>query len=92
MAKAKPAPLEKPSPKPEDPKEGFQPSNLPPFEDDLFEDFINTLNYSCQRKPPVPVTPLDPIDDEFLRETIKELTTIMSSEWIEESELSSEEI
>jgi len=35
---------------------------------------------------------LDPVDEEFLRNSIKELTTIMSNEWVEESELSSEEI
>jgi len=93
LAKAKPiTPLERPLPEPEDPEEGFQPSDLAPFEDDLFEDFGNTSNYSCQKKPPVPVTTLDPLDKEFLRESIKELTTIMSSEWVEEAEFSSEEI
>jgi len=80
------------SPEPEDPEEGFQPSDLPPFEDDLFEDFGNTSNYSCQKKPPVPVTPLDPLDKEFLKESIKELTAIMSREWVEEAEFSSEAI
>jgi len=43
-------------------------------------------------RPPVPVTPLDPLDKEFLRESVKELLAIMSSEWVEEAELSSEEI
>ena len=93
LAEAKPTlSIQEPSPKPEDPEEGFQPLDLPPFKDDLFEDFGNTSNYSCQRKPPVPITPLDPLDEEFLRESIKELTTIMSSEWIEELELSSKKI
>ena len=32
------------------------------------------------------------IDEEFLRISIKEWTTIMSNEWVEESELSSKEI
>ena len=50
------------------------------------------MNYLCQRRPPVPITLLDPVDEEFLRNSIKELTTIMSNEWVEESELSSEEI
>ena len=93
LAKANPiASVGRPSPEPEDPEEGFQPSDLSFFEDDLFEEFGNTSNYSCQKKPPVPVTTLDPLDKEFLRESIKELTTIMSSEWIEELELSSEKI
>ena len=30
--------LERPSPKPEDLKDGFQPTDLPYFEDDLFDD------------------------------------------------------
>ena len=51
--------IQEPSPKPEDSEEGLQPSDLPPFEDDLFEDFGNTSNYLCQRRPPVSVTPLD---------------------------------
>jgi hypothetical protein len=84
--------IQESSSKPEDPEEGFQPSNLPPFEDDLFKDFKNTSNYLCQRKPPVPATPLDPLDKDVLRESIKELTAIMSSEWVEEAEQSSEEI
>ena len=92
MAEAEPAPLEKPSPKPEDPKEGFQPSDLPYFEDDFFDDFRNTSKYSCQKKPPVPVTPHEPLDKESLRKSIKELTAIMSSEWVEEAERSFEEI
>jgi len=93
LAEAEPTlSIQKPSPEPEDPKEDLQPSDLPPFEDDLFEDFGNTLKYSCQKKPPVPITPLSPLDEEFLRESIRELTAIMSSEWVEEAERSSEEI
>jgi hypothetical protein len=49
--------LERPSPKPEDPKESFQPSDLPYFEYEFFEDFGNTSKYSCQKRPPIPVTP-----------------------------------
>ena len=30
------------SPEPKDLEDGYQPSDLPPFEDDLFEDFRNT--------------------------------------------------
>ena len=84
--------IQEPLPKLEDPREGFQPLDLPPFKDDLFEDYGNTLNYLCQRRPLVPVTPLDPLDEESLRDSIKELTTIMSNEWVEELESSYEEI
>ena len=76
----------------EDLKEGFQASDLPPFKNDLFKDFRNTSNYLCQKKPLVSVTPLDPLDKEFLKESIKELTAIMSREWVEEAEFSSEAI
>jgi len=76
---AKPTPpIQRPSPKPEDLEEGFQPSDLPYFEDDFFKDFGNTSKYTSQKKPPVPVTPLDPLDKNLLKESIKELTTIMS--------------
>jgi hypothetical protein len=95
LAEAEPTlSIQEPSPELEDPKEGLQSSDLPPFEDDLFEEFENTSNYlcQCQRRPPVPVTPLDPLDEEFLRESIRELTSIMSNEWVEEAEFSPEEI
>jgi hypothetical protein len=43
-------------------EEEIQPSELPfEFEDDLLEDFGNTSNYICMRKPPVPVPSTDPI-------------------------------
>jgi hypothetical protein len=92
-AKAEPIhPIQRPSPEPETPEEGFQPSEFPFFEDEIQEDFGNTSKYSYQKRPPVPITPLDPLDKEFLRESIRELTSIPSSEWVEEAELSSEEI
>jgi hypothetical protein len=50
------------------------------------------LNYACQKRPPVPITPLEPLDKEFLRESIKELTAILNKEWAEEAESSFEEI
>jgi hypothetical protein len=93
LAKAEPiASLERPLPELEDPKEGFQPLDLLYFEDEFFEDFRNTSKYSCQKRPLVLVTPCDPIDKEFLKESIKELIAIMSGEWVEEAELSFEEI
>jgi hypothetical protein len=82
--------IQEPLPEPEDPKEGLQPSDLLAFEDDLFEDFRNTSNYLCQKKPPVPITPLDPLDEDFRRENIKELIAVMSNEWVEQMEHSSE--
>jgi hypothetical protein len=50
------------------------------------------MKYTCQKKPSVPVTPFDPLDKNFLKEFIKELMAIMSSEWLKEAKLSSEEI
>jgi hypothetical protein len=92
-AEAKPiTSLERPSPEPEDPEEGSQPSDLLYFKDDFFKDFRNTSNYACQRRPPVPVIPCNPLDKELLRESINELTVIMGSEWVHEGELSSKEI
>ena len=93
LAKAEPIiPIQRPSPESETLEEGFQPSEFPYFMDEFHEDFGNTLKYSYQNWPPVLVTPLDPLDKEFLRESVKELIAIMSSEWVEEAELSSREI
>jgi hypothetical protein len=93
LAEAKPVTsIERPSPEPKAPDKGFQLLKLSFFEDDFFEDFRNTLNYGCQKSPPVPVTPYETLDKEVLRESIKELTTIMSSEWSKEAEHSSEEV
>jgi hypothetical protein len=87
-AEAEPTPsIQRTSPELEDPEEGFQPSDLPYFEDDFFEDFRNTSNYLCQKRPPVPITPVDPLDESFLRESVKEVIAIMKSEWVEEAEL-----
>jgi hypothetical protein len=38
------------------------------------------------------VTPCDSLDKEFLRESIKDMTAIMSSDWVDEGDLSSKEI
>jgi len=71
-------------------EEEIQPLEPPfKFEDDLFEDFGNTSNYFCKRKPPIPVASTDPIEAVFRTENVKELTTIMSSERSRELELSS---
>jgi len=72
-------------------KEEIQSLELPfKFEDDLFEDPGYTSNYFCKRKPPIPVVSTDPIEASFRRETVKKLTSIMSSEWSRELEPSSE--
>ena len=93
MAEAEPiTTIERPSPLPEDLEEGLQPSDLPYFEDDFFDDFGNTSKYSCQKKPPVLATHLEPLDKKSLRESIRELTAIMNSEWVEEAKRYSEEI
>ena len=61
---------------------------LQSMEPDLFEDFGNTLRYFCQRRPSIPVTPTDPLDENYLREMIQELTTLISNEWLKERESS----
>ena len=91
LAKAEPIiPIQRPSPESETLEEGFQPSEFPFFEDEFHEDFENTSKYSYQKRPPVLVTPLDPLDKEFLRESIRELTSILSSKWVEKAERSFE--
>uniref|UniRef100_I1PTU0 Uncharacterized protein n=1 Tax=Oryza glaberrima TaxID=4538 RepID=I1PTU0_ORYGL len=62
------------------------------FEEDLFEDYGNTSNYSCEKRPPIKVISNEPLDKAMLKETVKKLTTIMSNEWLREGELSSEAI
>jgi len=76
---------------PQAPEEEIQPSEFPfEFEGDLFEDFRNTSNYPCTRKPPVPIPSTDPIEATFLRENVKKITSIMASELSREVELSPE--
>jgi len=59
------------------------------FEDDLSENFENTSNYVCKRRPPVPVASTYPIEAALCRENVKKSTTIMSSKGLREMELSS---
>ena len=57
-------------------EEEFQPAVfLFSFEVFNFEDYGNTSNDFKQKRRPIPVTP-NPLKDEFLKETIKESTTI----------------
>ena len=64
------------------------------IEDDLFEDFGNASNFPLQVKPLVHSTPFEdgdgPPNDPFLIEHIKELSAIMTHEWLAEIELSIE--
>ncbi len=62
------------------------------FKDGFDEDYGNTLNYFSKKKPLVPLPSPDPMELGFLRETVRELTSIMSDEWLREVELSSEVI
>jgi hypothetical protein len=68
--------IERPSPEPE-----AQDEVLPYFKDEFFEDFRNTSKYGCQKRPPIPVTPPEPLSPDDLRKSIKELTAIMSTGW-----------
>lgn len=71
--------------------EEIQPSEFPfIIEDDLFKDFGNTSMYAIQRKPQTPVPSPEPIEEQFLRDSVKELTAIMSDEWSRENEQCSE--
>jgi hypothetical protein len=60
------------------------------FEDVVFQDYGNTSNYHCRGKPLILVTPLDPEEIAFFRDTVQELTAIMTQEWSKELEQSSE--
>ena len=60
------------------------PEFLRSIEPDVFEDFGNTSRYFCQKRPPSPVTPTDPLEENFLQE----LTTLISNEWLQEGESS----
>ena len=68
------------------------------FEDELFEEYGNTSNYHTMRRPEKSrkssshEEPLDPSREVFLKKTTKELVSIISNEWLGESELSSDVI
>ena len=57
--------LERPSPEPKPEME--ESMDLPSFEDELFEDLGNTSKYQCHARPPIPVTPSEPLDETFSR-------------------------
>jgi hypothetical protein len=66
------------------------------FEEDFFFDFGNTSNYYAIRKSLAPSAPNqhlpDPTEEKLLKKTAKELTTIVSNEWVRESKFSREVI
>ena len=78
---------------PEPPKEEEIPplENMSELEDELF-DFGNNSNYYAIRKSLAPSAPNqhlpDPTEEKFLKNTMKELTIIVSNEWLGEFKLS----
>ena len=67
------------------------------FKDEIFDEYGNTSNYHTMRRPhksrkSLNKEPLDPSEKAFLKKTTKELVSIISNEWLEESELSSDVI
>ena len=58
------------------------PEFLRSIKPDVFEDFSSTSRYFCQKRPPSPVTPTDPLEEDLLRKTIQELMTLISNEWL----------
>ena len=87
-------------PNPEPPKKEKTPISdfMLEFEDGLFDEYGNTSNYHTMRRPHKSrkssshVEPLDPSEKAFLKKNMKELVSIISNEWLEESELSSDVI
>jgi hypothetical protein len=76
-------------------EEFLLPDFLFDIEDDLFTDFENTSNYHLIRKPQQPrnfatIDPTHSDEVDFLKKIIKELISILSDEWLEESEFSNE--
>ena len=64
------------------------------FKDELFDEYRNTSNYHARRRPQnsrksLNKEPLDPSEEAILKKTTKELVSIISNEWLEESKLSS---
>jgi hypothetical protein len=64
------------------------------FEDELFDKYGNTLNYHTMRRPQTSrkssyEETLDPSEEAFFKKATKVLVSIISNEWLEESELSS---
>jgi hypothetical protein len=66
-------------------EEEIQPPDFPfEFEEDLFKNFGNSSNYPHEKRPPVLLNSIDPLDKASVKEIIKRLTVVMSSEWMQE--------
>jgi hypothetical protein len=69
------------------------PNFINDIEDDLFSDYGNTSKYHKEKRPQKHTSfsheKIDPFEQAFSRERTMELASIMSGEWLEESELSS---
>jgi hypothetical protein len=61
------------------------------FEDELFDDYGNTSKYHMMKKPQE-YNPsfIDPFEKEFFKKATKELVSMLSNEWLEESKFSHE--
>ena len=63
------------------------------FKDEPFDEYGNTMNYHTMRRPQKLRKSssheeiLDPSEEAFLKKTMKELVSIISNEWLEESGL-----
>jgi hypothetical protein len=82
-------------PEPSDKEETLILDFMLEFEDEIFDEYRNTLNYHVMRRTQKPrkssyEEPLDPSEEAFLKNAIKKLVSIISNEWLEESELSSD--
>jgi hypothetical protein len=65
------------------------------FEDELYADYGNASKYHRKPRKTKKLSNqelLDPFDKAFLKQTTQELVSIISNEWLEESELSSDVI
>jgi hypothetical protein len=76
-------------------EEFLLPDFLFDIEDDLFTDFRNTSNYHLIKKPQQPrnfatIDPTHSDEVDFLKKITKELISVLSDEWLEESEFSNE--
>jgi hypothetical protein len=82
-------------PDPEPPEETPISDLMLEFRDELFDEYGNASNYHMMSKPqesqnPPSIKSLDPSEEDFFKKTMKELVFVLSNEWLEESELSSE--
>jgi hypothetical protein len=82
-----------PDPKPPEKEKTLILDFMLEFEDELFDEYGNTLNNYVMRKAQEPrksssIEPLDPSKEAFHKKITKDLVSIMSDEWLEESKLS----